>query len=520
MSPILAAGDARTRHLSPIPTLVFVVLDVVVLGAVGFVAAALIDSLSPLTLAAELPDRVFADVAGFRPAWTLAHGLLLPVAFLALGQYGLLQPGTRGWSPARLLLSMGGLDAVLLTFLWLIGYDADLLFVALNFLGGMAALILVRVVAARRIRKQVLSGQRARNVLIVGTSHQAQEVAREAIDKPLLGRRIVGFVEHKEGLHLGEPPAGAWRPTEPEVLRQAIVENSLRQPKNLWASYVATNEEQIRSVLDGLGVEEVYLEPATATPLVEAWLRLCQSRGVDVHLMPVHHFGLGIRPTAWQFGRFVLLDIHRRPISLLGWWTKRVMDVAGGLVGLVLFAPFIAITAIAIKVETPKNTVFYPGRRVGLKGRIFRMAKFTTMRPDAQKIEETLQADNQRKGPWFKLEADKDPRLTKVGRFIRKFSINEIPQFWNVLKGDMSLVGPRPPIPSEVATYINYDIRYYQCLDVKPGMTGLWQVTAKNDPSFDRRIALDLQYMNEWSVWLDLKILVRTFASVVKDRED
>ena len=164
--------------------------------------------------------------------------------------------------------------------------------------------------------------------------------------------------------------------------------------------------------------------------------------------------------------------------------------------------------------------MFYPGRRVGLKGRIFRMAKFTTMRPDAQKLEETLQAENQREGPWFKLEADKDPRLTRVGRFIRKYSINEIPQFWNVLKGDMSLVGPRPPIPEEVATYLDYDVRYFHCLDVKPGMTGLWQVTAKNDPSFDRRIQLDLEYMQNWSIWRDVKIMLKTVTSVVKDKED
>ncbi len=196
------------------------------------------------------------------------------------------------------------------------------------------------------------------------------------------------------------------------------------------------------------------------------------------------------------------------------------MDICGSLVGLLIAFPVILVTAVAIKIETPRNPIFYPGRRVGLKGRTFRMAKFTTMVFDAQIIEEKILSGNQRQGPWFKIDADNDPRLTKVGRFIRKYSINEIPQFWNVFIGEMSLVGPRPPLPAEVATYMDYDFRYFHCLDTKPGMTGLWQVTAKNDPSFDKRIALDLEYMEKWSIWLDLRILLKTFASIIKNTED
>jgi exopolysaccharide biosynthesis polyprenyl glycosylphosphotransferase len=519
LSPVSSGLDARTRHLTPVPTAAFVALDMLVLAVAGFLTAAVQDRIGPVALAADLPGRLF-PVAGFRPAWMLAHVVLLPVAFLALGQYRMLQPGTRGWSFGRILLSFLGLGAVLLAFLWLIGHEPDHAYAAASGVAGLAGVTAARAIANHRLRHQVLSGQRARNVLVVGTSPQAQEVAREAVANPLLGRRIVGFVGDDGGPRLSGPPEGAWAPTDPDALRQAIVENSLRQPRHLWAAYPARDEDGMRAVLDGLGAEEVYLEPTVPTPLVEVWLRLCQARGVDVHLMPVHHFGLGLRPAAWQFGRFVLLDIHRRPFSLLGWWAKRLMDIAGGAFGLLVFSPVIALTALAIKVETPGNPVFYPGRRVGMKGRIFRMAKFTTMRPDAQRLEETLQAENQREGPWFKLDSARDPRLTRVGRFIRKYSINEIPQFWNVLKGDMSLVGPRPPIPEEVATYLNYDVRYFQVLDVKPGMTGLWQVTAKNDPSFDRRIALDIQYMREWSIGLDVRILLRTLLSVVRDRED
>ena len=197
-------------------------------------------------------------------------------------------------------------------------------------------------------------------------------------------------------------------------------------------------------------------------------------------------------------------------MSRVGWWVKRGMDIVGSVTGLLLGGPVLLVAAVAIKIENPKLPVFYRSPRVGLKGRQFMMWKLTTMRPDAQELEKDLQTRNEREGPWFKLESGHDPRLTKVGRFLRKYTINEVPQFINVLTGDMSLVGPRPPIPSEVATYMDYDFRYFRCLDVKPGMTGLWQVTAKDDPSFDLRLELDLKYMREWSVWMDAGILLRT----------
>ena len=515
MSPIASGLDARTRHLSPVPTIAFVALDVVLLAGVGFLTAAIEDRLSPVALAADLPGRLF-PVAGFRPAWVLAHVVLLPVAFLALGQYRMLQPGTRGWSFPRIALCFAGLDAVLLAFLWLIGFTPDHLFVVASGLAGLGGVTAVRAVANQRLRRQVLTGQRVRNVLVVGTSYQAQEVAREAVQTPELGRRIVGFVGDDIGLRLDAAPGGAWAPTDPDPLRQAIVENSLRQPRHLWALYGAHDEDGMRRVLDGLGVEEVFLEPSVPTPLVEAWLRLCQARGVDVHFMPVHHFGLGIRPAAWQFGRFVLLDIHRRPLSLLGWWAKRLMDIAVSLLALVLLSPIILACAIAIKLEHPKSTVFYGGRRVGLKGRHFRQWKFATMRPDADQFRDQLRVKNAREGPWFQLDEADDPRITKVGRFLRKYSLNDIPQLWNVLRGEMSMVGPRPLASDEVSRFIEYDVRYYRCLDVKPGITGLWQVSDRMNPSFDYRIAKDLEYIDGWSPWRDLVIMARTPFAMLK----
>lgn len=513
---LVPTGDARTRHLPPIHPGVFVAIDAILLAGVGFLVASIQDQVTPVALAGELPTRLF-PVAGFRPAWMLLHALLLPVAFVALGQYRMLQPGTPGWSFPRLLMGFTALDLVFLAFLWLIGFSPDRVFVVANFSGGLLAVTLHRVVLNHRLRKQVLGGQRVRNALAVGISPALVGLTRNLIANPVLGRRVMGFAAH----HLpNDAPKGAWTTTEPDAARAAIVENSLRQPRHLWVRYDAPDDAARQRLLDGLGIEEVYAD-ARADHL-QSWLAVCQTRGIDFHLVPNVPADLGVQPKPWSLGGTVLLDLHGSQISTLGWAAKRAMDVVGAIVGLLLGSPLMLAAAIAIKLEDPKLTIMYPGKRVGLKGRVFRMQKFTTMRANAQELETKidLQAKNKREGPWFKLEADNDPRLTKSGKWIRKLTINEIPQFWNVLKGDMSLVGPRPPTPGEVATYLDYDFRYFQVLNSKPGMTGLWQVTARNDPSFDRRLALDLQYMREWSIWMDVKILFKTVGTVVTATED
>lgn len=510
----MPTGDARTRHLPPIHPGVFVAIDAILLAGVGFLVASLQDQVTPVTLAGELPARLF-PVAGFRPAWMLLHAVLLPVAFVALGQYRMLQPGTPGWSFPRILLGFMVLDLVFLAFLWLIGYSPDRIFVVGNFAGGLLVVTLHRLIVNNRLRKQVLGGQRVRNALAVGVSPALVGLARNLVANPILGRRVMGFAAH----HLpNDAPADAWTTKEADAAQAAIVENSLRQPRHFWVRYDAPDDAARQRLLDGLGIEEVYAD--ARTDHLSAWLAVCQTRGIDFHLVPTVPADLGVHPKPWSLGGTVLLDLHGRPMSQLGWWSKRALDVVGAIVGLIVGSPFMLAAAIAIKLETPKLTILYPGKRVGLKGRVFRMQKFTTMRADAQQLEVGMQALNQREGPWFKVEADKDPRLTKAGKWIRKLSINEIPQFWNVLKGEMSLVGPRPPTPSEVATYLKYDVRYYQVLDVKPGITGLWQVTARHDPSFEKRLELDLKYMREWSIWKDIGILFKTVATVISDREE
>jgi lipopolysaccharide/colanic/teichoic acid biosynthesis glycosyltransferase len=208
-------------------------------------------------------------------------------------------------------------------------------------------------------------------------------------------------------------------------------------------------------------------------------------------------------------GQFPTIPLHRRDLPIGVYLLKRALDLAVSLVGLLLLSPFMLLIGIAIKLES-EGPVFYRAQRIGRKGRTFVCYKFRTMCVDADKRKEELKHRNERDGILFKIA--QDPRVTRVGRVLRKYSIDELPQFYNVLRGDMSLVGPRPPMAAEVE---QYDLSHLRRLDVLPGMTGLWQVEARQDPSFDSYISLDTAYVENWSLWLDLKILARTFGVVL-----
>ncbi|WP_307311736.1 sugar transferase [Neobacillus driksii] len=186
-------------------------------------------------------------------------------------------------------------------------------------------------------------------------------------------------------------------------------------------------------------------------------------------------------------------------------FTKRFIDITGSLFGIIILSLLFMIIALLIKLEDPKGAVFFSQKRVGLNGKAFRMYKFRSMVSNAEeKLEELLKL-NEISGAMFKMKDD--PRITRVGKFIRKTSIDELPQLFNVLKGDMSLVGPRPPLPREVAEYTQYD---KQRLLVTPGCTGLWQVSGRNSLSFDEMVELDLEYMQKCSILFDLKIIFKT----------
>src|SRR5690606_1215577 len=181
---------------------------------------------------------------------------------------------------------------------------------------------------------------------------------------------------------------------------------------------------------------------------------------------------------------------------------KRLFDTIAALLGLALVSPLLLATAIAIKLEDPRGPVLYSQIRSGKNGRPFKMYKFRSMVRDADRLLEQIADRNDASGAMFKMK--NDPRVTRVGRWIRRTSIDELPQFWNVVRGEMSLVGPRPPLPREVAAYREYDL---QRLSVVPGCTGLWQISGRNSVGFEEMVELDLQYIRKRSLWLDVVII-------------
>jgi exopolysaccharide biosynthesis polyprenyl glycosylphosphotransferase len=205
-----------------------------------------------------------------------------------------------------------------------------------------------------------------------------------------------------------------------------------------------------------------------------------------------------------QIGEIGVVTLHREPLPGAALFIKRFLDVTGSAFGLALLSPLMAIIALLIRIDS-SGAAIYSAERTGAKGRRFRCYKFRSMVSNAEHLKEELRGLNQREGPIFKI--DNDPRITRVGSMIRRYSLDELPQLWNVLKGDMSLVGPRPHPVDEVN---HYELQHYRRLDVKPGITGLWQITARDCPSFDLNMHLDLTYIENWTLLLDLRILANT----------
>lgn len=192
---------------------------------------------------------------------------------------------------------------------------------------------------------------------------------------------------------------------------------------------------------------------------------------------------------------------------------KRFIDIFLSCIGILILSPVMLIIAIAIKIEDPKGKVFFKQQRNGKNGKIFEMYKFRSMVYNAENILSDIMQNNEMDGPVFKIKDD--PRITKVGRFIRKTSLDELPQLINVIKGDMSLVGPRPPIPREVEQYNEYQM---QRLLVKPGLTCIWQVSGRNEIGFDEWIELDLKYIKDRTIYLDLKLIFKTIPALLGDK--
>ncbi|HEX8169124.1 MAG TPA: sugar transferase [Thermoanaerobaculia bacterium] len=360
-----------------------------------------------------------------------------------------------------------------------------LLFAMLAAVLLVAEKILVRAIA-RWVRSK---GLNYRTVLIVGTGRRATDIARMIVGHKYWGYKILGFVS--DGHHL----SNGWARyriygTVPD-LKRILESNEIAEPIDEIVFAVTRKKlDEMKQIF--LMCEELGIRTRVA-------MNIFQNRVARVEIEELE----GV-----PFLTFTTTPSNEAQLAL-----KRLLDVAISLLLLALTFPVIAFAALAIKLTSPGSVVFKQ-KRIGLNGRMFTLYKFRTMIEDAHARREEVAHLNAMNGPAFK--AKDDPRITPVGRWLRRFSLDEIPQLWNVLKGDMSLVGPRPPIPEEVAVYHRWHRRR---LSMKPGLTCLWQISGRNDiQDFDRWMQLDLQYIDNWSPSLDLKILLRTIPAVLSGK--
>jgi len=362
---------------------------------------------------------------------------------------------------------------------WAIG-----IFLAANFVVQFGALLVTRKVL-RWLTVAAHSNDRslARNrVVVVGTGEKGKSIADMILQSPELETVIDGFFDYHR--------RGFWRYRDiPLIGSPDLLER--------FAS-----ESQIDAVVLAVEPEDM--------PLTASLFATAEKMGVTVSLIPDMYRSRIARAVPASLNGTPTVAYRAIPENRAALSAKLLMDKVGALIGLVLAAPIMFISAIAIKIESP-GPIFFRQLRSGINGRLFPLLKFRTMCCDAEGRRHQLSDLNEMSGPVFKIR--NDPRVTRVGKFLRKYSIDEIPQFINVLRGEMSLVGPRPPLPTEVARYKPWQRRK---LSVRPGLTCIWQVNGRNQIDFEDWMRLDLEYIDNWSLWLDTKILARTVPTVIK----
>jgi exopolysaccharide biosynthesis polyprenyl glycosylphosphotransferase len=350
-------------------------------------------------------------------------------------------------------------------------------------LGLVTVLLSVRRLVNRIIRNRRFErGLDTRNVLIMGTGPEAHALRHHLESIPHLGYTFKGFIDFP-GAESRFAPTSA-------------------------GDVVGTFDTLFQYARKHF-VDEIFLTARCERSVVQDVLEKARIHGVDLRLVPEMYDGISWASPFEFVGQFPTIPLHRGYVPEIALHLKRALDILFSSLVIAILSPVLLAIAIAVKLDS-HGPVFYASERIGKKGRVFRCFKFRTMVRDAEKKRADVMHLNEREGVLFKIS--NDPRITRVGHFLRKYSLDELPQFFNVLRGDMSVVGPRPPIASEVK---QYKLSHLRRLDVTPGITGLWQVQGRQDPSFDSYISLDVTYIENWSIWLDLKIIVRTVGVVL-----
>ena len=412
--------------------------------------------------------------------YLLLFGIYLVVFSRVYGLYGM-QQHQSGLHEQRMTVQATLTAGLLLcgTLYVMHGYALSREIVLLTVLLTMMMQMVRRGVWRKLLQRRYLEGLDTRNVLIVGDGRVAHALRNHLEALRHLGFRFKGFISLTPRKHDA---------ANPDVIGD--VENCVALARSLF-------------------VDEIYFSTPADKRTVVAVVEEARALGIDVRVVPDLYDGLAWNAKVEYVGQFPTIPLHRREFSRGSFLIKRVLDVTLSTLVLLLVSPVMIGIALAVGFGS-KGPIFYKAQRIGRKGRTFTCYKFRTMVVDADRLREDLAHLNEREGVLFKISDD--PRVTKVGRLLRKYSLDELPQLFNVLMGSMSMVGPRPPMAAEVQ---QYDLAHLRRLDVLPGMTGLWQVEARQDPSFDSYISLDTAYVENWSLLLDMRILARTIGVVI-----
>lgn len=418
--------------------------------------------------------------------WLLAF-LSVPVWMAALVRYRTYQSRfverrTQEFRRITAVAFVGAASLLVIPNVWrFVSVQRD--FVFYSFVFGVGFLMAERELVRHGFAGARRKGKRLRPLLIVGDNTEGRELRRMVDKDPSLGYRFVGFV---------------------------VVDRHVR---NAHPDDVLGHLEDIVGIAERNGVASVMI-PASAVEvgLTKPLIRELLKAGIHVELSPTLPDIAVERLTIRPLGRFPVMYLE--PFHQSGWRSgaKRAFDLAATTAALTALALPMLTVALLIRLDS-KGPVFYRQRRVGRDGRLFDVIKFRTMVPNAHALRAELAAKNEADGPLFKIKHD--PRVTRVGNILRKTSVDELPQLWNVLRGEMSLVGPRPALPEEAALWA---LELRDRLRVQPGITGMWQVSGRSSTSFEEYSRLDLYYVDNWSLLTDLSIVLKTIPSVVMQR--
>ncbi len=416
------------------------------------------------------------------PMAALLTGLVL-AAFIMGGVY---RPRRGATAADELYAVISGVATAFVVLVFIVFFWRPLVYSRLIFV-YTAALMIVLLGMARLVRRAILGYLRRRGtgvdrVLIVGSGELGRRVMRNLAAQPEQGYQVVGFVDddpEKAATDLGRTPALGTTADVPRLLREQEVD------------------------------ELIITLPSSAQPKIMRLVEECLEAGVRPRLVPDMYqmslSGVAVEEVAG----IPMLSPYETRLSPSAATMKRGTDVLGSALLLLVLSPLLLLVAVLIRLDSPGPAIFSQ-LRVGRGGRTFHVYKFRSMVQNADALKEAMRDLNEAAGPMFKIRDD--PRVTRVGRVLRKTSIDELPQLWNVLRGDMSLVGPRPALPEEVAGYREW---HRMRLNAAPGITGLWQISGRSDLPFDDMVLLDLYYIENWTPLLDFSIMVRTVPKIL-----